>query len=70
MGEGQSTSSHLKLLRDFEEWLQGENTKLTRILAGTPSSTEEIKAHQSKLEVSFQGVNGDKYCNKCKFFLN
>ncbi|NXB35900.1 SYNE3 protein, partial [Eulacestoma nigropectus] len=50
MGEGQSTSSHLKLLHDFEEWLQGENTKLTKILAGTPSSTEEIKAHQSKLE--------------------
>ncbi|XP_063255368.1 nesprin-3 [Prinia subflava] len=50
MGEGQSTSSHLKLLHDFEEWLQGENTKLTKILAGTPSSAEEIKAHQSKLE--------------------
>ncbi|NXO19686.1 SYNE3 protein, partial [Cisticola juncidis] len=50
MGEGQSTSSHLKLLHDFEEWLQGENTKLTKILAETPSSAEEIKAHQSKLE--------------------
>ncbi|XP_008627959.2 PREDICTED: LOW QUALITY PROTEIN: nesprin-3 [Corvus brachyrhynchos] len=50
MREGQSTSSHLKLLHDFEEWLQGENTKLTKVLAGTPSSTEEIKAHQSKLE--------------------
>ncbi|NWT20279.1 SYNE3 protein, partial [Vireo altiloquus] len=50
MGEGQSTSSHLKLLHGFEEWLQEENTKLTKILAGTPSSTEEIKAHQSKLE--------------------
>ncbi|NWH32969.1 SYNE3 protein, partial [Chloropsis hardwickii] len=49
-GEGQSTSSHLKLLHDFEEWLRGENTKLTKILAGTPSSAEEIKAHQSKLE--------------------
>ncbi|NXU97572.1 SYNE3 protein, partial [Cettia cetti] len=50
MGEGQSTSSHLKLLHDFEEWLRGENTELTKILAGTPSSAEEIKAHQSKLE--------------------
>ncbi|KAI1237625.1 hypothetical protein IHE44_0013708 [Lamprotornis superbus] len=50
MREGQSISSHLKLLHDFEEWLRGENTKLTKILAGTPSSTEEIKAHQSKLE--------------------
>lgn len=70
MGEGQSTSSQLKLLHDFEEWLRGENTKLTKILAGTPSSAEEIKAHHSKLEVSFQGVNGEKYCNKCKFFQN
>nr|XP_054491738.1 nesprin-3 isoform X1 [Agelaius phoeniceus] len=50
MGEGQTASSHLKLLHDFEEWLRGENTKLTKILAGTPSSAEEIKAHQSKLE--------------------
>ncbi|NXX12301.1 SYNE3 protein, partial [Podargus strigoides] len=46
--EGQNTSSHLKLLHDFEEWLQGENTKLTKILAVT--SIEEIKARQSKLE--------------------
>ncbi|NXA30138.1 SYNE3 protein, partial [Ibidorhyncha struthersii] len=48
--EGQNTSSHLKLLHDFEEWLQGENTKLTQILAVTSSSTEETKACQSKLE--------------------
>uniref|UniRef100_A0A8C9MYW8 Nesprin-3 n=1 Tax=Serinus canaria TaxID=9135 RepID=A0A8C9MYW8_SERCA len=50
MGEGQTASTQLKLLHDFEEWLQGENTKLTKILAGTPSSEEEIKGHQSKLE--------------------
>ncbi|XP_072721138.1 nesprin-3 isoform X3 [Ciconia boyciana] len=50
IGEGQNMSSHLKLLHDFEEWLQGENTKLTKILAVTSSSTEEIKARQSKLE--------------------
>ncbi|XP_040458313.1 nesprin-3 [Falco naumanni] len=49
-GEGQNTSSDLKLLHDFEEWLQGENTKLTKILAVTSSSEEEIKARQSKLE--------------------
>ncbi|NXN73126.1 SYNE3 protein, partial [Himantopus himantopus] len=48
--EGQNISSHLKLLQDFEEWLQGENTKLTKILAVTSSSTEEIKARQSELE--------------------
>ncbi|KAF4801003.1 spectrin repeat containing nuclear envelope family member 3 [Turdus rufiventris] len=50
MREEQSTSSHSKLLHEFEEWLRGENTKLTKILAGTPLTTEEIKAHQSKLE--------------------
>uniref|UniRef100_A0A663DU48 Nesprin-3 n=1 Tax=Aquila chrysaetos chrysaetos TaxID=223781 RepID=A0A663DU48_AQUCH len=50
IGEGQNTSSHLKLLHDFEEWLQGENTKLTKILAATSASPEEIKACQSKLE--------------------
>ncbi|NXW28419.1 SYNE3 protein, partial [Phaetusa simplex] len=48
--EGQHTSSHLKLLHDFEEWLQGENNKLTKILAVTSYSAEEIKARQSKLE--------------------
>ncbi|NXK45744.1 SYNE3 protein, partial [Chauna torquata] len=50
IGEGQNTSSHLKLLHDFEEWLQGENTKLSKILAVTSSSTEEIKARHNKLE--------------------
>ncbi|XP_035751902.1 nesprin-3 isoform X4 [Egretta garzetta] len=50
IGEGQNTSSHLKLLHDFEEWLEEENTKLTKILAATSSSTEEIKARQSRLE--------------------
>ncbi|NXN38309.1 SYNE3 protein, partial [Rhinoptilus africanus] len=48
--EGQHMSSHLKLLHDFEEWLQGENNKLTKILAVTSSSAEEIQARQSKLE--------------------
>ncbi|KAI6067816.1 Nesprin-3 isoform X2 [Aix galericulata] len=50
IGEGQSTSSHLELLHDFEEWLQGENVKLFEILAATSSSTEEIKARRSKLK--------------------
>ncbi|XP_009077983.1 PREDICTED: nesprin-3 [Acanthisitta chloris] len=50
IGEGQNTGSHLKLLHNFEEWLQGENTKLTKILSGTPSSPEEIMAQRNKLE--------------------
>ncbi|XP_030307718.1 nesprin-3 [Calypte anna] len=48
--EGQNMSSRLKLLHSFEEWLQGENTKLAQILAGTSPSTEEIKERESKLE--------------------
>ncbi|NXJ61844.1 SYNE3 protein, partial [Rostratula benghalensis] len=48
--EGQHPSNHLKLLHDFEDWLQGENTQLTKILAATSSSAEEIKARQSKLQ--------------------
>ncbi|XP_062432222.1 nesprin-3 isoform X2 [Rhea pennata] len=50
IGEWRNKSSHLKLLRDFEEWLQGENTKLTEILALQSSSVEEIKARYNKLE--------------------
>ncbi|XP_075282482.1 nesprin-3 isoform X2 [Opisthocomus hoazin] len=50
MEKGQSKSNDLKLLHDFEEWLQGENAKLIKTLAVTSSSTEEIKARQSKLE--------------------
>ncbi|KAM9014150.1 nesprin-3 isoform 5-T8 [Ara ararauna] len=48
--EGQHTSSHLKLLHEFEEWLQGEKKKLTKILDVPSSSTEEIKTRKSKLE--------------------
>uniref|UniRef100_A0A8B9EDT5 Nesprin-3 n=2 Tax=Anser cygnoides TaxID=8845 RepID=A0A8B9EDT5_ANSCY len=48
--KGQNTSSPLHLLYDFEEWLQGENDKLSKILATTSSSTEKIKARHSKLE--------------------
>ncbi|NWW85929.1 SYNE3 protein, partial [Rhynochetos jubatus] len=50
IGDGQNTSNHLKILYDFEGWLQGENTKLNKILAVTSSSSEEIKTHQRKLE--------------------
>ncbi|NXC14649.1 SYNE3 protein, partial [Corythaeola cristata] len=59
--EGQNTSSHLKLLHDFEEWLRGENTKLTKILAVTSSSTEEIKARQSMLEELQSRVAGGQH---------
>uniref|UniRef100_A0A8V0YZ67 Nesprin-3 n=1 Tax=Gallus gallus TaxID=9031 RepID=A0A8V0YZ67_CHICK len=48
--DGQRASSHSKLLHDFEEWLQGENTKLSKILAVNLSSTEEIKTRHKELE--------------------
>ncbi|NXY43247.1 SYNE3 protein, partial [Ceuthmochares aereus] len=60
-GREQSMSNHLKLLRDFKEWLQGENTKLTKILAATSSSTEEIKERQSKLEELQSHVPGGQH---------
>ncbi|XP_010225518.1 PREDICTED: nesprin-3-like, partial [Tinamus guttatus] len=50
IGEWQSKSSHLKLFRDFEEWLQGENIKLAEVLAAESSSVEETKARHIKLE--------------------
>ncbi|OXB72517.1 UNVERIFIED_CONTAM: hypothetical protein H355_005506, partial [Colinus virginianus] len=48
--EGEKSSSHVKLLRDFEEWLQGENTRLSKILSVSLSSTEEIKTRHKELE--------------------
>ncbi|XP_015720815.1 nesprin-3 isoform X2 [Coturnix japonica] len=48
--EGKRASSHVKLLHDFEEWLQGENTKLSNILAVNLSSTEEMKTRHKELE--------------------
>ncbi|NWI08791.1 SYNE3 protein, partial [Crypturellus soui] len=48
--EWQSKSSHLKLLQDFEEWLQGENITLAEILAPESSSVKETKARHIKLE--------------------
>ncbi|NXJ14591.1 SYNE3 protein, partial [Odontophorus gujanensis] len=47
---GQKSSSHVKLLHDFEEWLQGENTRLSKILSVNSSSTEEIQARHKELE--------------------
>ncbi|XP_061853519.1 nesprin-3 isoform X3 [Colius striatus] len=60
-GEGQNARSRSKLIRDFEEWLQGENSKLTEILAMTSSSTEEIKAHQNELEKLQSRVPGGQH---------
>ncbi|XP_048342299.1 nesprin-3 [Sphaerodactylus townsendi] len=42
-------SGDLQLLKNFEQWLQGENATLSKILATKPSNNEEFKAKHSKL---------------------
>ncbi|XP_053141974.1 nesprin-3 isoform X2 [Hemicordylus capensis] len=49
MAEGEDFSN-LQLMKDFEQWLQGENAKLTGILAMKSSSSEDLKARHSKLK--------------------
>ncbi|XP_060118141.1 nesprin-3 [Heteronotia binoei] len=39
-----------QLMKDFEQWLQGENATLSKILATKPSSNEEFKTRHSKLK--------------------
>ncbi|KAJ7345147.1 hypothetical protein JRQ81_001097 [Phrynocephalus forsythii] len=43
-------SNDLQLIRNFEKWLQGENAKLSQILAVKPSSHEDLKARQKMLK--------------------
>ncbi|XP_034962527.2 nesprin-3 isoform X2 [Zootoca vivipara] len=40
----------LQLIKNFEQWLQEENAKLSEILARKPSGGEELKARHSKLK--------------------
>lgn len=47
--EGEVTS-YLQLMKDFGLWLQGENSKLSKILALTPSSSEDLRTRHRKLE--------------------
>ncbi|XP_075048833.1 nesprin-3 isoform X2 [Mixophyes fleayi] len=41
---------HMKLLKEFEQWLQAENSKLNRICAAEISSSDGIQTRQSKLQ--------------------
>uniref|UniRef100_G1KNH0 Nesprin-3 n=1 Tax=Anolis carolinensis TaxID=28377 RepID=G1KNH0_ANOCA len=43
-------SNGLQLIKNFEQWLQGENARLSKILATKPSSSEELNARHSKLK--------------------
>lgn len=51
MAQGEDTNE-LQLIKNFEQWLQRENNKLSKILALDPSSNEEVEARYSKLKVS------------------
>ncbi|KAH0620386.1 hypothetical protein JD844_020782 [Phrynosoma platyrhinos] len=43
-------SNDLQLIKNFEQWLQGENVKLSKIYAMKSSSSKELKAKHSKLK--------------------
>nr|XP_060611999.1 nesprin-3 isoform X2 [Anolis sagrei ordinatus] len=43
-------SNGLQLIKNFEQWLQGENARLSRILATKPSSSEELKVRHGNLK--------------------
>uniref|UniRef100_A0A6J0VAU4 Nesprin-3 isoform X1 n=1 Tax=Pogona vitticeps TaxID=103695 RepID=A0A6J0VAU4_9SAUR len=49
IAEGEDNND-LQLIRNFEKWLQGENAKLSKILAMKPSSNEEFKERQRMLK--------------------
>ncbi|KAL7992657.1 hypothetical protein Chor_016913 [Crotalus horridus] len=49
MAKGEDTNE-LQLIKNFEQWLQRENNKLSKILALNPSNSEEVKARYSKLK--------------------
>uniref|UniRef100_A0A670ZVT3 Spectrin repeat containing nuclear envelope family member 3 n=1 Tax=Pseudonaja textilis TaxID=8673 RepID=A0A670ZVT3_PSETE len=49
VARGEDTNE-LQLIKNFEQWLQRENNKLSKILALNPSNNEEVKARYSKLK--------------------
>lgn len=49
--EGGSREEPSRLLRDFKQWLQLENTKLVQIIAARASTAEDLAAREAKLQV-------------------
>ncbi|KAM6461653.1 nesprin-3 isoform 2-T4 [Liasis olivaceus] len=49
VAKGEDTNE-IQLIKNFEQWLQRENNKLSKILAMNSSSNEEVKARYSKLK--------------------
>uniref|UniRef100_A0A2K6TIH8 Spectrin repeat containing nuclear envelope family member 3 n=1 Tax=Saimiri boliviensis boliviensis TaxID=39432 RepID=A0A2K6TIH8_SAIBB len=48
--EGGSHEDFSQLLRNFEQWLQAENSKLVRIIAMRTSTAENLRTRESKLQ--------------------
>ncbi|XP_053564869.1 nesprin-3 [Bombina bombina] len=46
----QNEYDHLKLLKEFDLWLQGENTKLSKICSEEASNSEELKSRSRQLQ--------------------
>ncbi|XP_044130106.1 nesprin-3 isoform X2 [Bufo gargarizans] len=49
-GGNEANDDHMKLLLEFEQWLQAESSKLNRMCASHISSNSEIKTRQSHLQ--------------------
>ncbi|XP_058018615.1 nesprin-3 isoform X6 [Ahaetulla prasina] len=49
VARGEDTNE-LQLIKNFEQWLQRENNKLSKILALNPSNNEEVEARYSKIK--------------------
>jgi hypothetical protein len=45
-----------RLLRNFEQWLQEENSKLVRIIAMRTTTAKDLRTRERKLQVCSQGV--------------
>ena len=53
-GEG-GREGFSRLLRDFEQWLEVENTKLVRIIAMRTATAKDLKTRETKLRVCSHG---------------
>jgi hypothetical protein len=42
---------HPQLLRDFEQWLQAENSKLRRIITMRVATAKDLRTREVKLQV-------------------
>lgn len=53
MANGEDANDRLQPMKHFEQWLQEENAKLSKILAVKVSTSEDLQTRHNKLKVSF-----------------